>query len=233
MNTKDKKIKELIGIMAITEPMMELTMKATGCDGQYAEKAPLDYGTMVNIYKEATEDFLFKAISEIIEDEELLDEIIAMHKSKAHIAFDNMTEQIAKRGNPFIVAARMAGDSRIPDSFMEFIKNKMRKERKSTDSMIEELGHGINRIKVGSPEELKDIVETLKKIGGGNIELPPGLEEMLENTGSNNSPVEDLEASLKKLNNLMGVDSEECDCDECDADDCANRDKPPKGNQLN
>jgi len=234
MYTKDDKIKELIRVMSITKPIMELTMKTTGCDGQYAEKAPIDYSTMVGLYKELTENFLFESINEIIENEEMLDKIITMHKSEEYLVFENMIEKISQKGNPFTIAANLAGDLRVPESFLRFISIKLQEQRKSINSKIENLGDDrVRRIQIGSPEELKEIVNVLKKIGGDNIQLPPDLEEALKSTDTYKSPEEELEDSIKELRKSIGFDSEDYDCAECDANDCASRDKPPKGTQIN
>jgi hypothetical protein len=124
MSTKKEKIKELIGLMDITNYILESTMKSTGCDGKYAEKYPFDYITMVKIYKEAVNSSLLESFSESIENEELLDKIIKMHKSEEYKIFNKAINIFIKLNTPFIIASRIIDNEEIPMSFMIYINEK-------------------------------------------------------------------------------------------------------------
>lgn len=232
--SRKEKVKELMEAMRLMEPLVEMTMKATGCDSEFAEKHPLDYAKMVGIYKDAVEKFLLDSIDKAIETEETMQKIIDMHNTEEYKAYEEATDFIAKSGNPFMIGIGIAQDERVPKSFLRYVHNKASSQA-SRMPHIQQTGPGMGRIEVKSPEQLMDILEKLKEIGaepvGGSSDK---LMEMLSDLKQGQrSPEDDLGDNIKELEKILDGNEENPDCEQCDATNCANREKPPKGTLVN
>lgn len=232
--SKEEKIKELIGIAKLLEPITKLSLESTGCDKEYAGKHPLDYATMVNLYRDAVEEFLVKTINESIESEEMIDKILAMHQSEEYKILTETGEKIAKSGNPLLMTLKVAQSEKVPFSFLMHMRDKMMNMKRSSTDKIEDIleKKAIGRIEIKSPEELAQVLKQLKEVGAEPVgDMPKEILNALKG-----NPEDEIAAEIKTIEELINSVSsevEECDCENCDADDCANREKPPKGSQLN